>query len=70
VLQVGENCRRIGCDLFIWGFVSCFLVGFIWGATGLREGFLPIVWIVVGLGGFAISAGLILLVVGWVIPKQ
>ena len=70
VVQIGENCRNWGCSLTVGGFVACFLVGFIWGATGLTEGFLPIVWIVVGFGGFATSAGLILLVVGLVIPGQ
>ena len=68
--QIGENCRNLGCTLTIWGFIIPFIVGFIWGLMGLPEGFLPIIWIVVGLGGFAITAGLILLVIGWVIPKD
>ena len=70
MMRIGQNCRKVGCSLFFWGFFLPCVVGFIWGLYGLHEGFLPIVWIVVGLGSLMMPVGFILLIVGWVIPKS
>ena len=76
--QVGERCRNLGCSFTIGGFILGFLAGFfilgMFGNTSadtpIGQILLGIFYIMMGIGGFMLTAGPILLVVGWVIPDS
>lgn len=78
-----QNCSNIGCFLTLGGFLLCFLAGFffvqdifmgIFIITG--RGWLPdevaliLFCIMMGIGGFMVSIGPILLIVSWVLPTK
>jgi len=71
-----QNYYSKGCKLVYWGFVSAFFGGFMLGlllvlteATG-DEGIIAacLFSIVFGIGDIVIIAGIVLMIIGWVIP--
>ena len=76
-LLVGENCRNLGCNFTVIGFILCFIGGFLWGAFNNTPADTPAgvfliiaIYALIGIGGFLLSVGPILFVVGLVIPSR
>ena len=75
--QVGERCRSFGCSFTVIGFILCFIGGFLWGAFNNTPADTPAgvfliiaIYALIGIGGFLLSVGPILFVVGLVIPSR